>query len=65
MSVVKFTPSEEISTSHPFSCVWMMLLAASKVIYEMMECSVEDVVLNLLCKIRVQAVKDWFFTYLL
>ena len=36
-------------------------VAASKVIYEMMECSVEDVVLNLLCKIRVQAVKDWFY----
>lgn len=33
-------------------------VAASKVIYEMMECSVEDVVLNLLCKIWVQAVKD-------
>ena len=26
VSVVKFIPSEEISTSHPFSCVWMMLL---------------------------------------
>ena len=36
-------------------------VAASKVIYEMMECSVEDVVLNLLCKIWVQAVKDWFY----
>ena len=29
----------------------------------MMECSVEDVVLNLLCKIRVQAVKDWFYIF--
>lgn len=38
-------------------------VAASKVIYEMMECSVEDVVLNLLCKIWVQAVKDWFYIF--
>lgn len=36
-------------------------VAASKVIYEMMECSVEDVVLNLLCKIRVYPV-EYFYT---